>query len=292
MKINRSMDCVLCLVKQSLDAARYSTQDPDMHAEILEKTMRKTLELGMNCDPTVLGTYVHRIVREVTKDPDPYYKEKKRFNKLAFDHIDQARKQIEEADDQFDTAVRLAIAGNSIDFALGAVDEEKVTAALKSATSQPIVGSIAKLRQAVDEAKTILYLTDNAGEVVYDRLFIELLTSPKFGKNVTVALRGKPILNDALLEDAEEIGLTQIAPCIGNGGDGLGVHFDLTSEEFNEHFINADLIIAKGLANLETLGFRENVYTPKKIAFLYKAKCPFIAAQAEAKLGDLIVKVV
>lgn len=285
------MSCVLCLLNQSVEAARYSTSDNTKQAKILELAMRQTLDLGLECDPTILGTLVHRIVREVTEDPDPYYKEKRRFNKLAFEHIDQTRKWILEADDKFDAAARLAIAGNSIDFALGAVDEAKVFEAIKSAISHPLVGSVADLRKAVEDAKTILYLTDNAGEIVYDRLFIELLTSPEYKKDVTVAVRGKPILNDALLEDAEEIGLPDVAPCIGNGGDGLGVHFDLVSPEFIEHFKNADLIIAKGLANLETLAFRENPIVPKKIAYLFKAKCPFIAQQSGADLGDLVVKI-
>lgn len=289
--MRQSLDCMLCIIKQTLDAARFATSDFAMHEEILRRAMSLTLDMGLTCDPPLLGTMAHRIVREVTNDPDPYYKEKKRFNKLAFEQIDKTRRWIESADDKFETAVRLAIAGNSIDFALGAIDEDAVRKAIAQAIDQRLVGSIDALRQAVADSKTILYLTDNAGEIVYDRLFIELLTSAEYGKDVTVALRGKPILNDALLEDAEEIGLTKVAPCIGNGGDGLGVLFDLTSEEFNARFSEADLVIGKGLANFETLGAGPTAITPKRIAFLYKAKCPFIAQVSSANLGDLVVRV-
>ena len=167
---------------------------------------------------------------------------------------------------------------------------ETVHEAIRKAVDQPVSGDFGELRGVIDDASTILYLTDNAGEIVYDRLFVELLTSEDYGKKVTVAVRGKPILNDALLEDAEEAGITEVAPTIGNGGDGLGTIFSLTSPEFNELFASADLVLAKGLANYETLGVGPREITPKKIAFLFKAKCPFIAARCGAKLGDLVVR--
>lgn len=285
-----TLDCMLCLLRQSLEAARFATSDVKLHEEILAQTMRLTLESGFDTDPPRLGTIVHKIVRDVTQDPDPYYAEKKRFNQMALERIDQTRKVILNAADRFETAARLAIAGNSIDFALGALDENAIQLGLQKAIDQPLVGSVAEFRQTVEQAKTILYLTDNAGEIVYDRLFVELLVSDEYQKDVTVAVRGKPILNDALLEDAEEVGLTKIAPVIGNGGDGLGVLFDMTSPEFNEIFANADLVIAKGLANYETLGVGPQEIKPHKIAFLFKAKCPFIASRTNAKLGDLVVK--
>ena len=286
-----SLDCMLCLLRQSLEAARFATPDVALQTTILEKTMRTTLDSGLDSDPPTLGTIVHRIVREVANDPDPYYAEKKRFNKLALSQMPQVRRWIEDASDKFGTIVRLAIAGNSIDFALGAIDDRLVDESIRKAIDQRLAGSMDALRAAIDSARTILYLTDNAGEIVYDRLLVELLASPAFNKDVTVATRGKPILNDALVEDAQEAGIDKIVPVIGNGGDGLGVLFDLTSPEFNERFAAADLVIAKGLANYETLGVGPTKITPKKIAFLFKAKCPFIAKRCGAKLGDLVVRI-
>ncbi len=285
-----SLDCTLCILNQALQAARIASSDVETHARIVERTMRKSLELGLDADPPLFGTIVHRIVREETGDPDPYYAEKKRFNKLALEMIDLVRSKIAAADDEFEATVRFAIAGNSIDFARGALDEKKIDEAIRAAVYQPTVGSYQALRAAVDAAKTILYITDNAGEIVYDRLLVELLTK-KYGKDVTVVVRGKPILNDALLEDAQEVGMTDVAPVVGNGGDGLGVIFEFVSDEFKEKYANADLVICKGLANFETLGVGPREITPKKIAFLFKAKCPFIAKRAGANYGDLVVRV-
>ena len=286
----KTLDCALCILRQSLEAARFATPDESLQKEILEKTMRTSLEMGLDYDPPMMGTILHRIVRETTGDPDPYYKEKRRHNRLALERIDVVRRWIADSTDRFETAVRLAIAGNSIDLALGRLDQKAVDEAIRKAVDQPVSGDFGELRGVIDAASTILYLTDNAGEIVYDRLFVELLTSEDYGKKVTVAVRGKPILNDALLEDAEEAGITEVAPTIGNGGDGLGTIFSLTSPEFNELFASADLVLAKGLANYETLGVGPREITPKKIAFLFKAKCPFIAARCGAKLGDLVVR--
>jgi len=286
-----SLDCALCLLRQSLDAARFATDDVDVQTKVLESSMRLLLDRGLDSDPPWIGTLIHGELRATVDDPDPYYKEKKRFNRLALEHWDDFKRWISEAVDPFETTVRLAIAGNSIDFALGAIDEKKINAAIRKAINQPLNGSIQELRAVIENAETILYLTDNAGEIVYDKLLVETLISDEFNKKVTVATRGKPILNDALREDAEEVGMTELVPVIDNGSDGLGVLFSLTSQEFNDVFANADLVIAKGLANYETLGESKGPIFPKKIAYLFKAKCPFMARYSGTTLGDLVVRI-
>ncbi len=283
-----SLDCCLCIINQTLQAARFAGGDTDTHARIMTKTMKAALDAGLDIDPPFFGTIAHRFVREETRNPDPYYEQKQTTNKQALGMVDLARKWIESADDKFETIVRLAIAGNSIDYALGELDPKEVDKAIRAAIDQPVAGDFIKFRSEIEKAQTILYLTDNAGEIVYDTFLVEMLTKT-FKKDVTVVVRGKPILNDALMEDAELVGMTKLAPVIGNGGDGLGVVFELVSDEFKEKFANADLVICKGLANYETLGNGKREITPKKIAFLFKAKCQFIADRAKAKLGDLVV---
>ncbi|MCF0233932.1 MAG: DUF89 family protein [Thermoguttaceae bacterium] len=284
-----SLDCVICLLKQSLDAARFATDDLEVQARILEASMKLFVERGLLNDPPRLGTDIHRIVREITNSPDPYYSEKKRFNAAALGQWERFKKMIASAPDPFEATVKLAIAGNSIDFALGPLDDAKVEASIASAVESPLNGSITELRDAIADAKTILYLADNAGEIVLDKLLVEALISDQWKKDVTFVVRGGPIINDALLDDAEEVGITALVPTIGNGSDGLGVIFETTSEEFNAAFKNADLVIAKGLANYETLG--EGQGNPKKIAFLFKAKCPFISRFSGTTKGDLVVRI-
>lgn len=285
------LDCVLCLTRQSLDAARLATSDVDLQRQVLESAFKIFLEKGLNAPAPFLATLVHRSMREITGVVDPYYAEKKHFNRLSLEQLPRFRRWVAESPTPFETLVRLAIAGNSIDIFFGELDEATIEAAIKAGLGQTLVGSVVELEEAIRAADSILYVTDNAGEVVFDRLFIETLISEDWGKKVTVALRGAPILNDATLEDAEEIGLTAIVPTIDNGSDGLGVLFDITSQEFNDAFVGADLVIAKGLANWETLEHDPGPLHPKKIAFLFKAKCKFIAEEVGAQLGDLVVSI-
>lgn len=285
------LDCVLCLTRQSLDAARLATSDVDLQRQVLESAFKIFLEKGLTAPAPLLATLVHRSMREITGVVDPYYAEKKHFNRLSLEQLPRFRRWVEESPTPFETLVRLAIAGNSIDIFFGELDEAAIEAAIKAGLDQTLVGSVAELEKSIRDADSILYVTDNAGEVVFDRLFIETLISEDWGKKVTVALRGAPILNDATLEDAEEIGLSAIVPTIDNGSDGLGVLFDFTSQEFNDAFVGADLVIAKGLANWETLEGDPGPLHPKKIAFLFKAKCKFIAEEVGAQLGDLVVSI-
>lgn len=284
------LDCSLCILRQSLEAARFSTNDESTQSKIVEASMKILLEHGLDAPAPFTGTLVHRAVRDITGDPDPYLAEKKRFNALALERLDDVREWLESAKDKRETILKLAIAGNSIDFALENITPEKIDAAIRGAVDAPLVGSAKEFFDAAQNARSILYLTDNAGEIVYDKLLVETLVND-LGKSVVVATRGEPILNDALLDDAREIGLDSVARVIDNGGDGLGTIFDLTSQEFQREFVNADLVVAKGLANFESLTAPGQKLLPKKIAFLFKAKCRFIAESVGAKLGDLIVRI-
>ncbi|MGI6402142.1 MAG: damage-control phosphatase ARMT1 family protein [Thermoguttaceae bacterium] len=286
-----SLDCVVCLQRQCLEAARYATDDVALQAQILESAMKEILRHGIPAPSPIVGTDVHRLVREMSGVADPYYKHKKRFNRLALDNEEAIRDWIRSADDQFEATVRVAIAGNAIDFAIEGVSEQTVSQMIDHAAMTPLVGSPTELRREIENAENILYLADNAGEIVYDKFLVELLVSPEFDKSTTVVTRGAPIINDALLEDAEEIGLTKITNVVTNGGDGLGVIFDLVSDDFKERFMNADLVIAKGLANLESLWSVSSERRDKKIAFLFKAKCEFIAEQIGCDLGDLCIQI-
>jgi uncharacterized protein with ATP-grasp and redox domains len=140
---------------------------------------------------------------------------------------------------------------------------------------------IAEFAQAVEEAEDILYLTDNAGEVVFDRLLLEQL--PR--KKVTVAVRGKPVINDATMEDAEYVGLAEVARIIDNGSDAPGTILSDCSDTFRRRFERADLIISKGQGNYETLAD-----CPRPIYFLLQVKCPIIARDLNCQVGTAILR--
>ena len=137
-----------------------------------------------------------------------------------------------------------------------------------------------ELRTAINNAKQILYLGDNAGEIVFDKLFIEHLPKEK----IIFAVRGKPVINDATMKDAEDIGLTDILKVIDNGSGYPGTVLQSCSEEFQEVFNGADLIISKGQGNYETLSEnRQNIF------FLLKIKCDIVARDLNGNVGDFVV---
>ena len=284
-----ALDCYLCLLRQSLEAARYATTDESVQRAVLCNATRLVLDHGYDAPPPQIGRAIHRLIKEVTGNPDPYRTEKDRFNRAMLEQLPRMRRFVTEAEDSLLMAVKLAIAGNSIDAALGKLKEEDVDAAFRRAVGQSLNGDYEAFAHAVEKAESIFLLTDNAGEIVCDRILVEYLTGT-LQKRVSAAVRGVPILNDATLDDAQISGLAGVIPVISNGNDGLGTFLDECTDDFLERFCSADLVIAKGLANYETLIDNKTEWQPRQIAFLFKSKCPFISNYAGTKLGDLVVR--
>ena len=286
-----SLDCVLCLARQSLEAARFASDDPTVHERVLRKVLTLVQEEGFTKIPPLVAQNIQRIVRFETGNADPYAVPKHRFNVLMLGIRNVLRKKIKSSPSPLETAVRLAIAGNTIDFALRAdLDERIIYEAIESSLNQPINGSIEEFISAVSSAKNILYLLDNCGEIVCDQLLMEeMLRLPNPPKIVAV-VRGAAVINDVTRDDAEQIGLAETVPVIDNGNDGVGTILEQCSAEFMEQFRTSDLLIAKGLANNETLVEYDERSLGQQVCYLFKAKCAFIARFAGVTLGDLVIR--
>ncbi len=276
-----SLDCIPCIIRQTLEAARLTTSDTAVQEQITREVLHWTAEMELTQTPPALGQRIHRRLREMTGIADPYRAAKDRFNRMAMDLLPELKAGIKAASDPLEMAVRLAIAGNVIDMGVnGNVTEEDVRNAIDQALTEPFTGEVNGFRQAVSSARNILYLADNAGEIVFDQLLIEQLSSAP----VTLAVRGAPIINDATMTDARAVGLHKIAEIIDNGSDAPGTILKDCSEEFIRRFTEADLIIAKGQGNFETLSDeRRNIF------FLFKAKCPVIAARVRLPVGTQVL---
>mgnify|MGYP003806835817 CR=1 FL=1 len=274
-------DCIPCFVRQTLDAARMSTDDPTVQERILRDVLRLASEMRLSDSPPAMAKQIHARLRELTGNTDPYATVKKRFNRLALEMLPELRDKIANDTDPLQAAVRLSIAGNIIDFGpKGNTTEQDARDTIAHALDAPLHGDMDAFRRATDEAEDILYLCDNAGEIVFDRLLVEQLGAAR----VTVAVRGAPVINDASMEDAQAAGLTALTKVISNGSDAPGTLLDDCSEAFHQHFHTADLIIAKGQGNFETLSEE-----PANVFFLFKVKCPVIAAHAHAPLGAQVL---
>lgn len=272
-----ALDCVPCLVRQGLEAARHVTADVALQDRAVREVLLLLSTFDLQRSPPFVAQQVHRLLRALTGEPDPYLVAKRRSNRVVSDLLPVLRDQVRRAPEPLEVAVRCAIAANAIDLgAVGSLTDDAIAGALLGALEQPLVGDFAGFRQRVAAAGRVLYLADNAGEIAVDRLLIEVLGPER----VTVAVRGGPVLNDATLEDAEAVGLRDLVEVIDNGSDAPGTLLDDTSPAFRRRFAAAELVIAKGQGNYESLSD-----VPGNLAFLLKVKCALVSRLVALPLG-------
>jgi len=275
------LDCIPCLTRQTLEAARMVSDDEVFHQRLLAEILQALSTIDMSLPPPAMARLIHGRIRELSGNPDPYREIKQRFNRMAWELLPALKKKVVASTSPLEMAVRAAIAGNVIDFgAKAALREEDVQAAMEQCLTVPLAGDFGRFAQRIHASRQILYLADNAGEIVFDRLLLEQLAP----RRVTVAVKGGPIINDALLADAEEARIGELAEVIDNGSGAPGTILDDCSPRFRRRFDEAELIIAKGQANYETLSD-----VPRPIFFLLQVKCPMIARNLGQPLGRLLL---
>jgi len=277
------IDCISCFLKQAQSAVKIAVDDPKLREKVMGEVLEKVSRMDFDRSTVEIGTEIHRTLREASGNPDPYRKIKDRSNRRMLDLYPHFLEQINSAEDPLEMAIRLAIASNIIDFgAIQNLDEQTIDNVMSESSAIPLDRAAVELfRREVERAETILYLGDNAGEIVCDRLLIEQLPREK----ITFVVRGNPVLNDATIADAEAVGMTKIVPVIDNGYDAPGTVLEFCSPEFRDRFQAADLIISKGQGNYESLGDND-----QNIFFLLKAKCPVIAKELNAPVGVQILQ--
>ncbi len=211
---------------------------------------------------------------------DPFKEEKEESNRIALELYNEWKPKVIESENPFNTALRLAIAGNIMDYgANNSFDIHKtITNVLHSSLA---IDHTQELKHRLSHAKKVLYLGDNAGEIVFDRLFIETIMHG----NITYVVKGGPILNDVTINDSVQVGMHYAADVISNGYDAPSTILVKCSNEFRDAYANADVIIAKGQGNLEGLIYE---YDPR-IFFLLMVKCDVIAEVLGVKKGDFAV---
>lgn len=271
------LDCIPCFLRQGLEASRFVTTDPALQ----ETLMREILLLAAGTDlarpPVAVGAMIHRRVRELTGNPDPYRAAKSEHNRLVTQVLEHLSGLVHQAGDPLITATRLAIAANVIDLGVpGPLTPDRILASLHSALNEPFHGDAATFTASLATAGNVLYLADNAGELAVDRLLIQQIGPDR----VTLVVRGGPVINDVTLSNAVEAGLTDLVEVIDNGSDVPGTVLPCCSEEFRYRFGTADLIIAKGQGNYESL-----CDTPANVFFLFKVKCPVVAQLTGLAVG-------
>ncbi|UPU89686.1 ARMT1-like domain-containing protein [Demequina sp. TMPB413] len=256
------------------------TEDEAAQHAVMTETFALLQQLPAGVTPPEITYAVHGIVRDRLGDTDPYRDAKAESTRLALALYPRLKELVAASADPLDAAVRLAIAGNIIDFGVSDAVPD-LWATVERVLAAPLaIDHLAALREALATADHVLYLADNAGETVFDRVLIEELSPP-----VTYAVKGGPVLNDATRDDALAAGVDSCAAIVDNGSAAPGTILDLCSLPFRELFDAAPVIIAKGQANYETLS-----ETGPRVFCLLQAKCPVIARDLVAPVGGSIVR--
>lgn len=285
MKIKN--ECITCLARQSVDVAELMTDNKKLQEDIIKKGLEELSTLSFLETSPEIARRLHTYVRELMENPDPYKALKNEYNVIAGDLVESLalEEKVKMSEAPFDTACRLSLAGNIIDFGLGIdLDKEDVQRSINESLTAQIMGSSSSvLKERVNRAKEIMVIADNSGEIVFDKLLIKELPMEK----VTYVVKGGPIVNDATMEDAIDVAMTELVRVIDTGYDVQGTIVEKSSKSFRKSFDSADLIIAKGQANYETLSELED----SRIVFLLRAKCKVIADDLSCAQGAFVIKV-
>lgn len=285
------LECIPCFFKQALEAARLSGADEKTQKKVIDEIALSVPSFPLSSSPPEMARIIHSVVKKLTKKNDPYLKIKEKSNRLALKARPELKKKIERSRDKLLTAIELAIAGNIIDYGVKNSinvkkelekilrDEDKIIRRERKS-----IFDYNAFRRALKKAKTVLYLADNAGEVVFDAILIEEIKKGDGNKNIIYAVKEKPIINDALVKDALAAGIDKYADIISSGVDAPGTVISLCSEQFLKTFKEADMVISKGQGNFEALSTAK-----RSIFFLFMAKCPVIAKDVNCKVGDIIL---
>jgi len=284
------LECIPCFLTQALDASVLAGVGTKKQKEIIDEVSKLIPEFSLTDSPPKMVRTIHQLVRRMLDVKDPYIKLKKNSNLMALKMYSQLKNRIEDSEDSLLSAVQLSIIGNIIDY--GAKNyfnvEKEIDQLFQGNLSvkyehNPHIFKYDLFKDALNKVEHIVFLADNAGEVLFDRFLIEELVL-KHNKKVTYVVKDQPIINDALIEDAIICGIDNYAKIITNGTDAPGTLLNYCSEEFLRLYRDAKLIISKGQGNYESLSEEK-----RPIFFLFKAKCPVIARDIGCDIGELVL---
>lgn len=272
-------ECFTCLVQQALSSMKAANVDQKTQIQTLQQIL-PILETANTCQsPSELAEKTNRRIRELVKIDDPYQEVKNRTHLQAMQQLDALRVLAKQGDNHLEQVLKTGAAGNVIDVVHA--DNYDLWREVETTVHQALQGGgLAPFRRVLKSSTYLLYIADNVGETVFDRVVIESLDIP-----VIYAVKSGPILNDATLKDAQAAGIDQVAEIIQSGSRGPGTILSQCTTEFRELLEEASIVLAKGQANYETLDSQGD-----KIFFLLRVKCQIISREIGYPVGSLVFK--
>ncbi|OOM70596.1 ARMT1-like domain-containing protein [Clostridium sp. BL-8] len=264
--------CLPCVVNQAIKVANIT--GVNNKEELLRKVFTYLSKMDFEATtPEIIGE-VFGMIKEQMNNPDPYKETRNYYNSLFLKLLPEFEKKIDQVANSFQLAVKYAIVGNIIDFnpIHNTLLEDIFDYFEKMERLELAIDDSRTLMEDVLNSKILLYLGDNCGEICMDKIFLKKIKKLNPNVKILFGVRGKPVVNDSIAEDAYAVGIDEYAEIIDNGDGSLGTVLNRTSREFKEIYKNADVVIAKGQANYECLSEEK-----KNIYFLLMTKCDVIA---------------
>jgi len=279
-------ECLACILRQVLEACEEASKDTGLCYQAVRDAVMYLNTVGLDeLDHVRVGSDLHRIVRQTTGNPDPYRELKKMSNRVALEWLSKAKASV-HSNLSFMDAVSIAACGNMIDYGAMSTSESPAALVAKAMDTRIDPEVVAQFEGLVKASRHVLYLCDNAGEIAFDKLLVSTIQT--LGPNVTVAVRGGSVMNDATIDDARDVEMMMLARTITTGAAVCGIVLAESSQEFLKVFNDADLIVSKGQGNLESL---VRINRKPTTVYISKVKCDPIAKRFGCKVGSTIVAI-
>jgi uncharacterized protein with ATP-grasp and redox domains len=281
--VKTRLDCIFCIQRQALDTVRLVTDDVKEQEIILRSVMVSILEMNWNTCPPDIADVMYNIIRKESKEDDPYKAVKKECNDIALGMYPELKQIVDRSANPLLTAVRLAIAGNVIDYGTGPnFDINKTISRVLEKKFR--IDHFTEFVNNLEESENLVYLTDNAGEILFDKILLETIMREYNFEKIFCGVKVTPFINDTTMQDAVYVGIDRM-----EGVEIMNIEVDENridhlNKTFPDIIMESNMIISKGQRNYEALP--DN----KKIFFMLLAKCPMIAKELGAKQGDIILK--
>lgn len=266
-------ECISCVIKNKIEMVPESISAEEK-LTYMQRVLKTLAELPTYHSAPVAVRNIYQVQKEMFGFEENYSEIKRHFNQLMMKKEPKLQENLQNADDRLKLAIQYAMTGNYIDFgAMNHVDEGALEHFFEEAENNPVnEQEYIALKKELMQAKKIVYLHDNCGEIVVDKLLIQEIKTLNPNAEITSVVRGYDVVNDATIEDAEQIGLSKMVDVIGNGSDVGGTCLEEISDEAREIIDSADVIIAKGQGNFETLQ-----KCGKNIYYIFMCKCEMFA---------------
>ena len=278
-------DCVPCYLKQSISTLQVAGIPESGINGILYSVLDMIPDLSLEGTPCENSSVIVRRIYELINERDPYLKDKIKWNDYALKQYDGLLKLVDGASDRLLMAFKISVAGNIID--MGITPDFDIDLSMSEITGKSFdYSDYEEFTALLEKSKDILIIGDNSGEIVFDKILVSELL--KKGLEVTYAVKEEPILNDATMEDAVQVGMTELCRVITNGNGFLGTSDKLCSQDFLTILQKADIVVSKGQANFESL--EGSPLAGGKTFFVLRAKCQLVAECLGVELGSIVLK--